>query len=153
MARSAVGFGRETREGEDKEAVSRIFTPEFRNRLDAIIPFQHLPEDVVASVVDKFISKLETQLQERNVTISLDGAARKWLVKHGYDKANGARPLARLIAEKIKKPLAEEVLFGKLAKGGEVCVTVAKDDTLTFRYPSTKERKKPLRDVKEDEFV
>lgn len=123
-ARAPVGFMKVDRAGEDKEAVNRSFTPEFRNRLDAIIGFQHLSAEVVAHVVDKFVSRLESQLADRNVTIQLDDAARKWLVDRGYDRANGARPMARLIAEKIKRPLADEVLFGKLMKGGTVKVTV-----------------------------
>lgn len=131
MARAPIGFGREARVGEDKEAINRLFTPEFRNRLDATIPFTHLSPEVVAHVVEKFIYKLESQLAERHVTIELDPAAKAWLVEHGYDHANGARPLARLIAEKIKKPLADEVLFGKLVRGGTVKVVV-KDDALDF---------------------
>ncbi|MDE3061418.1 MAG: AAA family ATPase, partial [Pseudomonadota bacterium] len=124
MARAPVGFVKMDRAGEDKEAIQRAFTPEFRNRLDAIISFDHLTPDVVAHVVNKFIFRLESQLADRNVTILLDDASRKWLVERGYDKANGARPMARLIAEKIKKPLADEVLFGKLSKGGTVKVSV-----------------------------
>ena len=135
MSRAPVGFGREERTGDDKEALSRLFTPEFRNRLDAIIGFTHLAPSVVNHVVNKFIFELEVKLADRNVTISLDDKARKWLVEKGYDKANGARPLARLIADKIKKPLSEELLFGKLAKGGTVEVTVSKKDELAFHFP------------------
>lgn len=138
MSKPPVGFSREVRSGEDKEAINRIFTPEFRNRLDAIIGFDHLSPSVVAHVVNKFIFKLESQLADRNVTIDLDKGAREWLANKGYDRANGARPLARLIADKIKKPLAEEVLFGKLAKGGTVEVTVGKDDELAFEFPKVK---------------
>ena len=133
MEKAPIGFGREVREGEDTDAVNRLFTPEFRNRLDAIIPFAHLSEEVVSHVVDKFIIRLETQLAERNVSIDLSPEARDWLATHGYDKSNGARPLARLISEKIKKPLADEVLFGQLAKGGSVTVIVS-DDDLAFTY-------------------
>lgn len=133
VARAPVGFLKTDRAGEDKETINKMFAPEFRNRLDAIIGFEHLSEDVVADVVNKFIFRLESQLADRNVTIALDHTARKWLVARGYDKANGARPMARLIAEKIKKPLADEVLFGKLAKGGTVKVTV-KDDELAFEF-------------------
>jgi ATP-dependent Clp protease ATP-binding subunit ClpA len=138
MSRAPVGFGRETRSGEDKEAINRLFTPEFRNRLDAVIGFAHLTSEVVSYVVNKFIFKLESQLADRNVTIELDSKARNWLADKGYDQANGARPLARLIAEKIKKPLAEEVLFGKLEKGGTVQVSVDKDDELCFAFPQAK---------------
>jgi ATP-dependent Clp protease ATP-binding subunit ClpA len=130
-ARAPIGFTKIDRAGEEKETVNKMFAPEFRNRLDAIIPFAHLPEDVVANVVNKFIFRLESQLADRNITIMLDEKSRKWLVSRGYDRANGARPMARLIAEKIKKPLADEVLFGKLAKGGSVKITVV-DDELAF---------------------
>jgi len=123
-ARAPVGFMKVDRAGEDKDAVNRAFAPEFRNRLDAIVPFDHLSQEVVANVVNKFIFRLESQLADRNVTIQLDESARSWLTARGYDRANGARPMARLIAEKIKRPLADEVLFGKLAKGGTVKVTV-----------------------------
>ncbi|MBM3617266.1 MAG: ATP-dependent Clp protease ATP-binding subunit ClpA [Alphaproteobacteria bacterium] len=136
MAREPIGFGREERTGEDKEAINRMFSPEFRNRLDAVIAFAHLSPQVVANVVDKFIFRLETQLADRNVTIDLDKKSRKWLADKGYDRANGARPLGRLIAERIKKPLAEELLFGKLAKGGTVRVTVDAKDNLAFTYPA-----------------
>lgn len=132
-ARPPVGFMKVDREGEDQEAVKRAFAPEFRNRLDAIIPFSHLTPEVVANVVNKFVFRLESQLADRNVAIQLDDAARKWLVDRGYDRANGARPMSRLIAEKIKKPLADEVLFGKLAKGGTVRVTVQEGE-LSFHF-------------------
>lgn len=132
-ARAPVGFMKVSREGEEKEAVVRAFTPEFRNRLDAIIPFAHLNPEVVANVVNKFIFRLESQLADRNVTINLDNNARNWLVERGYERANGARPMARLIAEKIKKPLADEVLFGKLSKGGTVKVTVENGE-LAFSF-------------------
>jgi ATP-dependent Clp protease ATP-binding subunit ClpA len=139
-ARAAIGFTRDSRTGEDKEAVNKLFTPEFRNRLDAIIGFDHLTRDVVRNVVHKFIYRLESQLSERNITINLTDEAQDWLAIHGYDKAMGARPLARLIADKIKKPLAEEVLFGKLSKGGSVTIGV-EDDTLTFDYAAGRGKK------------
>ncbi|MBF0332782.1 MAG: ATP-dependent Clp protease ATP-binding subunit ClpA [Alphaproteobacteria bacterium] len=131
MARAAIGFEREERQGDDQEAIQRLFTPEFRNRLDAIIPFANLPAEVVARVVDKFIMQLEIQLQDRDVSFELTEEARDWLARKGYDKLFGARPLSRVIQENIKKPLAEELLFGKLAKGGVVKVCV-KDDKLAF---------------------
>lgn len=131
MAKSAIGFGRDTREGEDEEAIKTLFTPEFRNRLDAVIPFSYLPPEVVARVVDKFILELEVQLSDRNVHIKLSDDARTYLAERGYDRLFGARPLGRLIQEKIKKPLADELLFGKLVSGGEVTVRL-KDGALKF---------------------
>jgi ATP-dependent Clp protease ATP-binding subunit ClpA len=124
MAKSAFGFTRAKREGEDTEAINRMFTPEFRNRLDAVVSFGNLPREVISQVVDKFIAQLEAQLADRHVTISLADEARDWLVEHGYDDAMGARPMGRLIQSAIKTPLAEEVLFGKLRNGGNVRVVV-----------------------------
>jgi ATP-dependent Clp protease ATP-binding subunit ClpA len=135
MAREAVGFGAMTREGEDEEAIKRMFTPEFRNRLDAIVPFGYLPPEVVSRVVDKFILQLELQLADRNVHIHLDDEARRWLTERGYDKLYGARPMGRLVQEKIKQPLAEELLFGKLVHGGEVKVRI-KDNACVFEITS-----------------
>ncbi len=131
LAKEAIGFGREVREGDDQEAIQRMFSPEFRNRLDATIPFGNLTPEIVAQVVDKFVMQLETQLGDRDVTIELTEEARGWLAKRGYDRQFGARPLARVIQEHIKKPLAEELLFGKLAKGGVVKVRV-EDGKLAF---------------------
>ncbi len=131
MARESIGFGAATREDAQEDAVKKMFTPEFRNRLDAIVPFAYLPPAVVARVVDKFILQLELQLADRNVHIELDEVARKWLVDRGYDKLYGARPMGRLVQEKIKQPLAEELLFGKLVNGGEVKVRI-KDNGPSF---------------------
>jgi ATP-dependent Clp protease ATP-binding subunit ClpA len=131
MARETVGFGNLTREGEDGEAVKKMFTPEFRNRLDAVVPFGYLPPEVVARVVEKFILELELQLADRDVHIKLDEPAKAWLTERGYDKLYGARPMSRLIQEKIKQPLAEELLFGKLVHGGEVAVHM-KDGAMAF---------------------
>ena len=124
MARPPMGFNREKREGEDTEAVNRLFTPEFRNRLDAVIPFAGLPPAIIAKVVEKFIFQLEAQLADRGVTIELSEGAQKWIADKGYDDKFGARPLARVIQEHIKKPLADELLFGKLEHGGTVKVLV-----------------------------
>jgi ATP-dependent Clp protease ATP-binding subunit ClpA len=124
MQKAAIGFGRDRREGEDTAAIERIFTPEFRNRLDAIISFQALPKEVIMQVVEKFVLQLEAQLMDRNVHIELSPEAAAWLGDMGYDDKMGARPLARVIQEHIKKPLAEELLFGKLTKGGIVKVGV-----------------------------
>ena len=131
MARESIGFGEISRDDVQEDAVKKLFTPEFRNRLDAIVPFDYLPTKVVERVVEKFILQLELQLADRNVHISLDDEAKAWLTERGYDKLYGARPMGRLIQEKIKQPLAEELLFGKLVHGGEVEVKL-KDNALTF---------------------
>jgi len=138
LAKPAIGFEREERIGDDLEAIERMFTPEFRNRLDAIIQFSSLPPDVVGLVVDKFIIQLEVQLADRQVTIELSDEARQWLADKGYDQRFGARPLVRVIQEHIKKPLAEELLFGKLEKGGVVRVTI-EDGKPAFDYPEPTE--------------
>ncbi|TCP63062.1 ATP-dependent Clp protease ATP-binding subunit ClpA [Rhodovulum bhavnagarense] len=124
QAKAAVGFGRERREGEDTAAIERTFTPEFRNRLDAVISFAPLPKEVILQVVEKFVLQLEAQLMDRQVSIELTRPAAEWLADKGYDDRMGARPLGRVIQEHIKKPLAEELLFGKLAGGGLVKVGV-----------------------------
>jgi len=134
LAKPAIGFERQERMGDDLEAIERMFTPEFRNRLDAIIQFSSLPPDVVGLVVDKFVIQLEVQLADRQVTIELSDEARQWLADKGYDQRFGARPLVRVIQEHIKKPLAEELLFGKLEKGGVVRVTI-EDGKPAFDYP------------------
>jgi len=131
MARESIGFGASSREDAQEDAVKKMFTPEFRNRLDAIVPFSYLPPAVVARVVDKFILQLELQLADRGVHIDLDDEARAWLTERGYDKLYGARPMGRLVQEKIKQPLAEELLFGKLVNGGEVKVRI-KDNAPAF---------------------
>ncbi len=127
LARTAVGFGRERREGDDTEAINRLFTPEFRNRLDAVIPFAPLSRGVMAQIVDKFIAQLEVQLQDRNVSVELTEDARRWFADKGYDPTFGARPLARLIQDRLKKELSDELLFGKLVRGGHVKVDVRDD--------------------------
>ena len=131
MAKQGIGFGDVSKADAGEEAVKRMFSPEFRNRLDAIVPFAYLGTEVIARVVEKFVLQLELQLAEQNVHIQFDSDAREWLGKRGYDKLYGARPMARLIQEKVKQPLAEELLFGKLRHGGEVHVSV-KDEALAF---------------------
>ncbi|MBL6942626.1 MAG: AAA family ATPase, partial [Rhodospirillales bacterium] len=142
MAKPAIGFERSERTGDDTEAIERMFTPEFRNRLDATITFDSLSPESVSRVVDKFIIELEAQLGDRNVIIELTDEARNWLAKKGYDKLFGARPLARVIQEHIKKPLAEELLFGKLADGGIVRVSIIEGKAV-FDYPDPEPRKPP----------
>ena len=127
LAKSAIGFGRSNRTGEDTAAIERTFTPEFRNRLDAVISFAALPSEVILQVVDKFILQLEAQLMDRHVHIELTPEAAKWIAEKGYDDRMGARPLARVIQEHVKKPLAEELLFGRLTKGGVVHVRIVDD--------------------------
>ncbi len=147
MASQGIGFGDVSKEDASEEAVKKMFSPEFRNRLDAIVPFAYLGRDTVARVVDKFILQLELQLAEQNVHIQFDGDARDWLAKKGYDKLYGARPMGRLLQDRIKQPLAEELLFGKLADGGEVHVTV-KDGKPSFELtpaPPKAKRKPPAR--------
>jgi ATP-dependent Clp protease ATP-binding subunit ClpA len=138
MAKAAFGFTRSKREGDDMEAINRLFAPEFRNRLDAVITFAHLSPEIIKQVVDKFVLQLEAQLADRNVTIELSEEASRWLIANGYDELMGARPMARVIQEHIKKGLADEVLFGKLKGGGHVRVVVVKDeagkDKIGFEY-------------------
>ncbi|MCB1353188.1 MAG: ATP-dependent Clp protease ATP-binding subunit ClpA [Rhodobacteraceae bacterium] len=148
QAKEALGFGRARREGEDTAAVERTFSPEFRNRLDAVIPFAPLPKEIILRVVEKFVLQLEAQLLDRNVQIELSPEAAEWLGDRGYDDKMGARPLGRIIQENIKKPLAEELLFGKLTKGGLVRVLV-KDDALDLQIdpagaPRLAAKKTPL---------
>ncbi|WP_454656712.1 ATP-dependent Clp protease ATP-binding subunit ClpA [Bosea beijingensis] len=151
MARNAYGFTRTKREGDDTEAINKLFAPEFRNRLDSVISFGHLPKTVVARVVDKFVLQLEAQLADRNVTIELSDEAREWLVDNGYDEAMGARPMARLIQQTIKTPLADEVLFGRLKNGGAVKVVVVQSETgikvLGLEFPDGPAKPKPEKDV------
>ncbi|MFC5418571.1 ATP-dependent Clp protease ATP-binding subunit ClpA [Bosea eneae] len=151
MAKNAYGFTRQKREGDDTEAINKLFAPEFRNRLDATISFGHLPKTVVARVVDKFVLQLEAQLADRNVTIELSDEAREWLVENGYDEAMGARPMARLIQQTIKTPLADEVLFGRLKNGGAVKVVVIQSETgikvLGLEFPDGPVSPKPEKDV------
>jgi len=135
LAKPAIGFGSGIREGDDHEAINRMFSPEFRNRLDATISFSVLSTETIGRVVDKLLLQLKEQLADRSVTIELDASARAWLVEKGYDPLFGARPLARVIQEHIKKPLADELLFGRLSKGGIVGVTKKPDeDALSFSY-------------------
>ncbi|MGI9387908.1 MAG: AAA family ATPase, partial [Methyloligellaceae bacterium] len=149
LAKAPIGFNRSKREGDDEEAINKLFNPEFRNRLDAVVPFASLPADVIAKVVEKFIFQLEAQLQDRNVTIELSEDANRWLAERGYDERFGARPLARVIQEHVKKPLADELLFGKLDNGGTVRVVVKTKDgekVLDFEFvPAAQRQKRPAK--------
>ncbi|MFO1137069.1 MAG: ATP-dependent Clp protease ATP-binding subunit ClpA [Rhodoblastus sp.] len=149
--RQAIGFGSTKRTGDDVEAINRMFTPEFRNRLDAIVAFGHLPREVIARVVDKFVMQLEAQLADRNVSIELTDEARDWLIEHGYDETMGARPMARVIQQTIKTPLADELLFGRLKNGGTVRVMVTADEKgarkLGFVYPEGPVLPRPEREI------
>jgi len=138
MSRPSIGFSSQDHSSDGMEAIKRCFSPEFRNRLDAIIQFDSLPPDIIANVVDKFIIELEAQLEEKKVTLKVKNSAREWLAMHGYDPKMGARPMARTIQDYIKKPLAEELLFGNLAKGGYITISV-KRDALSFDIKGHKE--------------
>jgi ATP-dependent Clp protease ATP-binding subunit ClpA len=137
MSRPAMGFGRDQRTGEDGEAIKRMFTPEFRNRLDAVIAFGGLTPEILAHVVDKFVAELAAQLADKRVHLEVDADARAWLGEKGYDPLFGARPLARAIQDHIKRPMAEELLFGQLSKGGKVLVTI-RDGKPAFDYTSVR---------------
>ena len=150
MAKTPVGFNREVGDDAesyaDNEAITKTFSPEFRNRLDAIVPFGNLKPTTVERVVEKFIMQLEAQLADKNITITLSDEAKQYLAKKGYDPAMGARPLGRIIQEKVKRPLAEEILFGQLENGGDVTVDI-EDEKIIFDYgdtppPKTKKTKK-----------
>jgi ATP-dependent Clp protease ATP-binding subunit ClpA len=145
LAKPAIGFGSGVRSGDDEEAINKLFTPEFRNRLDAVISFAPLSPETIGRVVDKFVLQLEEQLADRDVTIELEKAAREFLAEKGYHPQFGARPLGRIIQEHIKKPLAEELLFGRLAKGGIVRVK-REDDKLAFEF-----RERPAPEKREEE--
>ncbi len=138
LARRSIGFTEQDNSSDGIEVINRHFTPEFRNRLDAVIQFKSLDPSTIASVVDKFIMELETQLEEKGVSIEVDAEARAWLAEHGFEPSMGARPMARVIKEKIKKPLAEELLFGVLEGGGHVRITV-RDGKLEFEFEGRKE--------------
>jgi len=139
MSRSSIGFVTQDHSGDSGDAIKRLFTPEFRNRLDGIIQFQPLDATTITHVVDKFLVELETQLEDKKVSLFVDREAREWLGVHGYDEKMGARPMARVIRENIKRALAEELLFGSLVHGGEVTVTV-KDGELSYTIKADEQR-------------
>jgi ATP-dependent Clp protease ATP-binding subunit ClpA len=127
MSRASIGFTEQDHSSDGMEAIRKMFSPEFRNRLDAVVQFKSLDQQTVIRVVDKLIVELEAQLQDKMVSLELDDAARFWIAKRGYDATMGARPMARVIQEQIKRPLAEELLFGKLTEGGHIRVSVSED--------------------------
>jgi ATP-dependent Clp protease ATP-binding subunit ClpA len=127
MSRPSIGFMHADNTSDGMEAIRRLFTPEFRNRLDAVIQFAPLDRMTIERVVDKLLVEVETQLEQKGVQLSVEDAARAWIAEKGYDPKMGARPMARIIQEHIKRPLAEELLFGRLAGGGQVQVTVSAD--------------------------
>ena len=155
MAKAAYGFTRSKREGDDQEAINRLFTPEFRNRLDAVVAFGNLPPEVVHQVVQKFVLQLEAQLADRGVTFDLSEEAITWLAEKGYDSRMGARPLGRVIQEHIKTPLADELLFGKLEHGGIVRVDLTGEGLerkLAFDlFPSDPSKKPKSRDPEDED--
>jgi len=138
MSGTPIGFGDRTNVGKGKEAIEKMFTPEFRNRLDAMITFNSLNQENIERVVDKFIIELDQQLNERKVFLELTNRARQWFAERGYDPTFGARPMARLIQNEIKRVLADEILFGKLQNGGKVEVD-EQDGKLVFSYMTTVE--------------
>jgi len=144
-SKNSIGFGRGKKDDEQEAALKRLFTPEFRNRLDSVIQFGGLTPEIIERVVEKFVLQLEAQLADRNVTIELTDAARGWLARKGFDADFGARPLSRTIQEHVKKPMAEELLFGKLAKGGAVKIDVDEEEEdsskLAFEFIEEKSRK------------
>jgi ATP-dependent Clp protease ATP-binding subunit ClpA len=150
LSQTSIGFGRGTKDDADDEAIKRMFTPEFRNRLDSVIAFGHLGPEIVSRVVEKFIMQLEAQLSDRHVTFELTQESIDWLVRKGYDRLYGARPMGRIIQEHIKKPLADALLFGTLAKGGHVKVKVVKDE-LDFELTPLAHRPKSSSDKETDE--
>ena len=137
MDRASIGFTLQDHSGDSMEAIKRMFSPEFRNRLDSVVQFAPLNEETIAHVVDKFIIELESQLEEKRVTVEVNEEARAWLATHGFDRQMGARPMVRVIQEHIKRKLAEELLFGKLSEGGHVRVGV-KDDDLSFEFEASR---------------
>ncbi len=154
MERAPIGFSRIGQQDEDVLEINRLFTPEFRNRLDAIVPFAKLDKEVARRIVVKFIKQMENQLKEKNVTVNISEEATNWLAEHGYDDKNGGRPIARLIEEKVKKPLAEELLFGKLINGGKANIKIIKDDVVIDCIklkPSPAQKQKSKSKTSEDE--
>jgi ATP-dependent Clp protease ATP-binding subunit ClpA len=139
MSRSSIGFTRQDHASDGMAILNKLFTPEFRNRLDAIIQFGALGKEAVLRVVDKMVLELEAALERNDVTLELEPEAREWMAERGYDPAMGARPMARVVQEHIKRPLAEQLLFGDLAQGGHVRIVLNPDGTIGLKaVPNTK---------------
>ena len=143
ISKKRIGFNSIKSSEDNSEAINKIFSPEFRNRIDSIIHFNNLSKEIVLSIVDKFIIEVEAQLEDKGVSLSIDSSAKEYLVNEGYDEVYGARELGRIIQEKVKKPMAEELIFGTLAKGGHVEITL-KDNKIEFNFSSKQENKKEL---------
>jgi len=139
MSRSSIGFLSQDHTTDGMEVIKKMFTPEFRNRLDSIIQFGPLTSDVIKTVVDKFLVEVQVQLDDKKVVLEISEEAREWLAVHGYDEAMGARPMQRLIQSKIKKELAEDILFGKLSKGGGVVHVIVENDDLVMEIEEPSE--------------
>ena len=139
ISRPSLGFTAQDHSSDGMEAINKFFTPEFRNRIDSIIQFAPLDKTIILNVVDKFLFELESQLNEKNVMIDIAESAKGWLAEHGFDKKMGARPMARVIRENIKKPLADEILFGSLSKGGKVRVELDEFGELAFEIEDAAE--------------
>ena len=140
LARASIGFTAQDHSSDGMEAIRKAFSPEFRNRLDAVIQFGSLARETIRTVVDKFLVELQVQLDPKKVQLHVDDSAIDWFIEHGYSETMGARPMARLIQEKLKKALAEDILFGELADGGEVEVS-ADSDEIKLKIHSRQERK------------
>ena len=146
LEKRSIGFTEQDNTSDSREAIDRTFAPEFRNRLDGIIQFAALETDIITSVVDKLVAELEVQLEQKGVSLQVESCARAWLSKNGYNRSMGARPMARLIQEKIKKQLADEILFGQLSKGGHVQV-LEKDNALAFEITQQQQPLHPAREA------
>ena len=143
VSKNKIGFNAKRSNDDSSDAINRIFSPEFRNRIDSIIHFNHLSKNIVLSIVDKFIIEIEAQLEDKGVSLSINKEAKELLAEEGYDEVYGARELGRVIQEKVKKPMAEELIFGKLSKGGHVEIT-CKDKKISFEFSNKQEVKKEL---------
>ena len=143
LSKKRIGFNSARSKDDNNDAINKIFSPEFRNRIDAIIHFNHLNREIVLSIVDKFIIQVEAQLEDKGVSLSIDKEAKEYLADIGYDEVYGARELGRVIQEKVKKPMAEELIFGALSKGGHVDIKLDKGE-ISFKYSSNQDKKKEL---------